>query len=459
MSHSSSYAPPVSRSGFYYSGSEFYVEIDRHRHPRASSYALYDLLTYTPPSGPLLTKAGKVAVRQPAPHKDSPGHFYQAQCWHYGLNEYKTRPAAKKHLLAAFNPTTRTLEVPPHILALEAELKEEYKVANEIAAQKFKEERARQEKARQEEQNKKRGESDAILKEFADIGVVVSRGTIPDSDSEGPSGTKAKKISDAELRKGIAALTEAQLRVILERLVFDKKTPAFKRAAVKELDAINKAEAAKAQAAKGRGKGKADYRKRLSDTVDHLGEYKVIAPYLRDQWESSTQTMKLKMSFSPGRSHLWVWFHFGIVSGVMRSYGTLPTHIGDTVHFQWRGQEEGEGEMTYGEENTASITFLGDCKLRGQMRWMGNFEFVGTKPPGKTNIIWSRSVASWKDIYWGINEASYERANAGRWGGGWYDGGDEDDDASSNSDTVGDPYAEDSDDDEEMDDDEENVAY
>ncbi|KDR85353.1 hypothetical protein GALMADRAFT_204831 [Galerina marginata CBS 339.88] len=450
-----SWVPPVSRDGFFHSGASFYVEVDHHRHPRCDSGALYKLLTWTDPP-PLLTKKGIVAKRQPDPHKDSPGHFYQAQCLHYGLKGYKQKPAAKKHLLAAFNATTKDMAVPPHILALEKSLNEEYKAVNEVAMQKAKEEEVRQEKMyqierkrmqgeREKERQKEREGADGMLNEFAAAGITISQGKIAGTQSDNEvSPTKSKKVSEAELRKDIAALSETQLRAMIEKLVFDKKVQTFKKAAVKELDALKKAQAANAKVPKGKGKGKVAT---LAETMDDEGEYLVTAPYLRDGWGDGYQTMKLKMSGSPGRSHQWVWFHFGIISGIMRSRGLLPEHVGDKTHFHWRGREEGEGEMTYGSDNTASITFVGGGRIRGRMRWNGQlFEFIGKKVP-RQNIIWSRSVRSWKDEYNGINDRSYEHARTARWGGGggWY-GGDDSGDASSNSDTVGDPYAEGSED-------------
>jgi hypothetical protein len=69
---------PSTKEGFSYDAQGFDVTVDGQRHGRHDSGLLYNLLTYvTPP--PVLTKAGKVAKRQPAPsHTDPPGHFYVA---------------------------------------------------------------------------------------------------------------------------------------------------------------------------------------------------------------------------------------------------------------------------------------------------------------------------------------------------------------------------------------------
>ncbi|KAG6917551.1 hypothetical protein DXG01_002018 [Tephrocybe rancida] len=437
------YAPPVTRDGFSYYGNELNFEVDRHRHPRCGSSSLYSLLTYKEPSGPLLTKAGTVAKRQPTPHKDNPAHFYEAQCVHYGLKPYKTKAVAKKHLLAAFNTTTETLDVPPHIVALEHELKKEYVIANEAGKKKAQEEKANQEKQRQilqeqrriereMERARKMEEANAMVKEFAAAGIVIAKGTV--SDAKGRAMAN-KPVSDAQLRKDLDALPAAQLRKVMEKLVFGQGTSSFKKAIVKEMAVLKEEQAAKAleAASKPKGRGKATEAKLLEDTLDDLGEYVIVAPYLRDNWSTTVQT-SLKMSASPGQSHLWACFDFGIVSGIMRSYHAPPKKVGDTAEFHWKGGEQETSETYYGDENVASITFLGDGRIRGRMFYQsaGTFEFIGKKVP-KQNVVWSRYVDSWKRQYREINSRSYEAANRARWGG-WHDPG-SDGDLTSNSDT------------------------
>ena len=166
------FASPVSRDGFFHCGNTFYVEVDGHRHTRAHPSSLHSLLTYTPPTGPALTKAGKVAKRQPGPHKDEPGHFYCAQLLHYGLKPLKTKEAAKRNLLAAFNGST-DLQVPAHILKLERELAEEHKQAYVVARKQYIEDK---ENARMAEEaaRKKRGQEEAaFINSFDGEPVVV----------------------------------------------------------------------------------------------------------------------------------------------------------------------------------------------------------------------------------------------------------------------------------------------
>ncbi|KAG5652278.1 hypothetical protein H0H81_005590 [Sphagnurus paluster] len=388
----------ISRDGFIYDGRSFCVEIDQHRHPRASPTSLHALLTYVDP-GTALTKKGTVAKRQPTPHTDQPAHYYQAQCIHYGLHPYKQRLAAKRHLLAAFESGDGTIAVPEHIRALEEEMRVEYDVANANAQEKMAAQRARR-REREAERRREKVEAREMVEDFAAAGINIELGTIDGTDSD----YEQKPNKYIQLRTDIAQLSEEQLRSIVERLAFDLRTGSLKKMTGKEI-ALAKAENAKAQAAANED---TNDMKRLGNlpTKDNEGRYNIVAPYLRDEWPDDTEKMSLKMSISRGKSHFWVWFHFGIVSGIMRSFSAPPTHVGDKVRFQWRGREEGEGEMTYDEANTASITFLGEGRIRGRMCWNGElFEFLGKKARIAEGNL-NRAVQRWKKEYWGINEGT-----------------------------------------------------
>lgn len=108
-------APPVSKDGFFHSGTSFYVESNGHHHPRESSAKLHSLLSKQSHSG------GDSSL----PRKDPPGHFYTAQLVHYGLKALRTKDAAKKLLLKQFDDGN-SLVVPARILKIEAELSAEY---------------------------------------------------------------------------------------------------------------------------------------------------------------------------------------------------------------------------------------------------------------------------------------------------------------------------------------------
>jgi hypothetical protein len=244
MSEFRHYAFPIVRDSFSCSGGELYVTIEGHHHERADPGSLHHLLTYTQPA-PLLTKAGKVAKRQPAPHKDPPGHFYCAQLLHYGLKPMKTKEAAKKQLLTAFT-AHGTLSVPKRIVKLEETLQNEYHQANEIAKKKYRE-------AEEEKQRERRSRDDAIMREF------IESQDLEDSPSheELDSSSAENENSRAQLHDAIAAFPERRLRKVLARLV--DEIPAVERAMMKEFGKPQlscDSKARDATTSKGKGKQK-----------------------------------------------------------------------------------------------------------------------------------------------------------------------------------------------------------
>jgi hypothetical protein len=125
-------------------------------------------LTYTAPP-PVLTKAGKVAKRQPRPHEDESEEFYISQLAHYGLPPAKTKEAAKRALLSAFG-TNKTLQVPPKILDLEKEMHKEYIEANKVAKAKYLEEQKQEKIKEEEKRNKRKRETDSAIEKFLQEG-------------------------------------------------------------------------------------------------------------------------------------------------------------------------------------------------------------------------------------------------------------------------------------------------
>ena len=245
-----SYAPPIVHDPFSCSGDSFYVTIDGHRHQRASSETLYQSLTYTQPD-PVLTKAGKVAKRQPAPHRDPPGHFYCAQLLHYGLKPLKTKDAAKRHLLAAFGADGQ-LSVPNGILELEKTLRHEYRQANDIAKKKYEEEKRAREIERERRLQKHR---DAITQAFADDHDQDYESPASDSPGEFDFESVENDISNAHLLDAIADLPEERLRELLARLV--DEIPAAERALRQEVRKLhNSGLTTKTSRVKDEGKGK-----------------------------------------------------------------------------------------------------------------------------------------------------------------------------------------------------------
>lgn len=94
-----SFTAAVGKDGFFYNGSELFVEVGGvNRHPRAAISELTELLR---PDKKQLKGAA-------AP--DKVGHWYEAQLMHYGLPSSKDKARCKVRLLDALN--NHTLNVP-----------------------------------------------------------------------------------------------------------------------------------------------------------------------------------------------------------------------------------------------------------------------------------------------------------------------------------------------------------
>ncbi|KAJ4494518.1 hypothetical protein C8J55DRAFT_97502 [Lentinula edodes] len=437
------FASPVTRGSFFY-GSDFYVEapgsggFSRERFTRESSGSLYSLLTYTPPSGPVLTKAGKVAKRQPSPYRDRTGAFYCAQLIHYGLKEYKTKEAAKKHLLQAFD-ADHELKVPENILLVEKELKEEYDKANLVAGRLYEERRLLERERVRKEQEERSRKNAALMKQLKEISETKVAGT-------DDSGAMVERLSDKALRDAIKVMPEGDLRKIVAKVV--KDVPELRDAV--ELQ-ISRSQKTTQKANKGKSAVKSI--NNLRDR-EFRGRFDVAIPFMSEQWSQflPDELFTLKICKSMKSSHLWGKFDFGGISGILRSTSSpLPESFpaGFKVEFLWRGEESGEGESSFGKDNKGYIVFLGDGRIKGHMHWMGEFDFAGKYDTEQSqNVVWVKSIPHWKSEWRSYNQHNYDVANTARWGN-W--GGETRNEKAADSDTSAGKGSSGSDDEEDFD--------
>ncbi|KXX81981.1 Actin-interacting protein 1 [Madurella mycetomatis] len=98
---------PATRDAWSYAGhGDFYVEASGNRHRRATIPEL------------------KAVYKGSDGSRDPPGHWYEAQLIHYGLQPSKTKGTAKMRLFDALNKGS--LSVPAHILKVEGDLKKDW---------------------------------------------------------------------------------------------------------------------------------------------------------------------------------------------------------------------------------------------------------------------------------------------------------------------------------------------
>ncbi|KAK1221327.1 hypothetical protein PQX77_015874 [Marasmius sp. AFHP31] len=398
-------------------GNRFYVEFEGNFVEREHSTRLHWLLTYTPPAGPVLTKKGTVAKRQPAPHKDSPGWFYCAQLLHYGLKPLKTKAPAKKQLLAAFDKDG-VLRVPDNILQIERELKAEYQSAIDVAQKKYEEAQRKaqleEEKKQQQAEERRKNLFDRVLAASSSLGI---------DEVESDDGDDEDRTMEA-LQDAVDTIPVGELRRMIKTLmVVDTEVEEAVREYVSQHNTKTKRKQ-KAQVGKGKGKS-SNLKTKMVPDRELLGKFDIVAPYIAEQWGYTYgDAFVLKICPSSTRARLWGTFEFGVISGVIRSSAPTtklpdrPFSAGLRLEFAWRGRE-GSGETTFDKSNTGYLIFLGDGLIKGKLRWEGyKFDLAGSRDQEHSGrVVWSKHLPKWKGEWRGYNRRNYDVECSSRWGG------------------------------------------
>ncbi|KZV67835.1 hypothetical protein PENSPDRAFT_653754 [Peniophora sp. CONT] len=170
-------------------------------------------------------------------------------------------------------------------------------------------------------------------------------------------------------------------------------------------------------------KSRSDEQLRPSDLACR---YTINAPSIAEEWPDDC-SRKLSLTLCPSKrtsKHLWGHFHFGILKGVIRCSKT-PSYVGETVDFEWRGHEQGEGEMYYDE---GTMTFLGGGRICGTMECgffseECAFSGVQDQTTAARRPVSPKVLAKWKKEFRRINDISISME--GKWkhfeGGGDYE--------------------------------------
>ncbi|KAF5366214.1 hypothetical protein D9758_005729 [Tetrapyrgos nigripes] len=433
------HVPPVSKDNFSCSGDKFYVTMDGDCISRESSSSLYAFLTYTPPTGPVLTEEGTPRVHQPRKYHDKPARFYCAQLLHYGLKSYKTKEAAKKHLLAAFD-SNHQLAVPEKILQIEKELKAEYARANAVAEKAYQEKKRQaeaeeadrraqaMEKRRQaeaEEANRRAQEmlqqqalSDAVNKAYTTLFGDDAGASDEEEDSEDDGDDAEDEPTQKEIKQSVKTMPEADLRELVRKLVRDDVEA---QDAVRTYILDHRRAAVKSKAKKPERPQPVTGK---SLKVNELqGKFEVISPDMSNTWSFVEDTFSLNICPSSTTAHLWGGFQFGMLEGVLRSTNSVPSsglQTGFKLSFKWRGRETGEGESSFEDGNTGYIVFLGDGLIKGNLVWASwsnkGFGFSGRKRVMPSTAFPTKQIKSWKREYRGYNRGNYEAKSVSRWG-------------------------------------------
>jgi hypothetical protein len=198
---------PVTRDHvfFYDSSSCLFVMLDGRRYPRADPQHLHRLLTWGVDTDPLLTKTSSVPPKPHSPHyhKDETATYYKAQLMHFGLKPFKTKPAAKKALLAAFGDG-HDLKVPERLGKMEEELKNLWDAESEKVWIRYEQKEKVRRKKRETRLAELRRRHEAVLAEFDEQNIPL----------EAVPSRKRKATNDGDMGEKIARSSGSDMKVL-----------------------------------------------------------------------------------------------------------------------------------------------------------------------------------------------------------------------------------------------------
>ncbi|KAL8912576.1 MAG: hypothetical protein Q9171_002440 [Xanthocarpia ochracea] len=452
------FAQPVVKDKFVYNGDLFVDVGNLNRHKRASIAELTEVLR------PDLKKPKNAAAV-----KDPVGHWYEAQLIHYGLPPSKDKARAKMRLLENLNQSK--LSVPPQITAIETTLKEEYAAAERKAKAQYKASLAATPSTQKDSVSTKKRKIADNQNAFPTINVNISVGDALSPNCSSPAPPKKRKLQTAR-RGGSTSVPPVELshaafqqhalaadvpkprpkqtarRSGSSLLSFRAKTasshvestmnalhanapfeaanhkgptqkdskpkkepkPAIKKEAkIKQERSVKKGPKVKAESISDAKTIVGSSRSAPASLGLINGIYEISCPDIEREWDYDGFTIVLTLD-TPS---IWGEYDFGMFSGILRIPQRPFVASGDMLSFEWRGRENGEGEMSFGDNCVGGISFLGNGYIEGWINLHGECRFEGTRMDGPGTAM--SSAADLRDQWDSYNEDEYERERVGRW--------------------------------------------
>ncbi|CAL8583725.1 hypothetical protein XPA_009344 [Xanthoria parietina] len=445
------FAQPAVKDNFLYNGDLFVDVGNLNRHKRASVAEITEVL-----------RPDLKNVKNAAAVKDPVGHWYEAQLIHYGLPPSKDKARAKMRLLENLNQSKLT--VPPRIAAIEAELKKEFAAAERKAKVQYKAGLAATQSMPEEGPPSKKRKDAASQSPFPTVNVNITMGEATSANQDF-SPPKKRKLQTAR-RGGSTSVPPAEL----SHAAFQQNSPAAevskprpkqtarrsassslsyrsnptsshleanatsgpitatqtdvepkkapkpvikKEAKVKQEPAVKKEPTVKKES---KVKAEPSSKKKTTSSSSAAvslglinGIYEIDCPEIEREWDYDGFTMILTLD-TPS---IWGEYDFGMFSGILHIPRRPFAASNEAISFQWRGRENSESQMSFGDSCVGSISFLGNGYIDGWINLYGECRFQGRRRDGPGTAI--RSATSMRDEWDGYNEDEYERERVGRW--------------------------------------------
>lgn len=142
------------------------------------------------------------------------------------------------------------------------------------------------------------------------------------------------------------------------------------------------------------------------------GYYEISCPYLASEFFDDSPSFHLILALETPR--IWGAYDFGAFSGIIHLAQRPFFPSEEPIPLEWRGRENGEGEMSFGEDCFGEITFLGNGRIRGSLNnlYGERCGFEGTKVEDGGA---KRTAGSMRAEWDGYNDEAYEAERTGRW--------------------------------------------
>lgn len=141
------------------------------------------------------------------------------------------------------------------------------------------------------------------------------------------------------------------------------------------------------------------------------GTYKVRSSDIEDEWPHAMPSDGITLSLRLNGREIWGTYEFGMFEGVLWMPERPMRPSFNRIPFKWRGRENGEGEMSFADDQEGWIEFLGDGDIVGMISCCGDLHFRGQRIDSTV-----RTASDLRDEWDGYNEEEYGRENRARWG-------------------------------------------
>ena len=135
----------------------------------------------------------------------------------------------------------------------------------------------------------------------------------------------------------------------------------------------------------------------------------VVDEWDRTQWNTSSLTLTLTLDGAT----VWGAYDLGVFSGILFLPNRPWQASTEPLPCTWRGRENGEGEMDFGDQCVGEISFLGNGVIEGWISVYGRCCFEGRRRQEAGTAV--RTARSMREEWEGYNEETYEQERVGRW--------------------------------------------